>query len=794
MNWERIFYELVMAEDEEAVTQVLDRQGLLREADWRPLDDRENNFGSIGNQQSDATGAMVEKLINAIDAVLMREAFKRNIDPESSDAPRNMREAVERFFAVRDGRLENITPSERTRLAEKIAVVATGAKGQPSYLIIDDGEGQTPNSFPRTFLSLSRSNKMRIPFVQGRFNAGGTGVLQFCGKKNYQLIASKRAPEATTEGWDSTSGLWGFTLIGRLLPAGGRRNSMYVYLAPGGEIPSFKGSAIRVIPEQSPGSKQPEPYKGELKSGTVVKLYNYDWKGRSLATTEARFELERLLHSPCLPFRVIETRKGYAANYYATTVAGVWVRIRGLEEEESNQVEEGFPSYAEVDIPGVGTLPYGVVVFREEVTTRKGTRQVRSRRVPSGVVFTLNGQVHGSLPRDFVSREMKFAYIAPYTLVSVDCNGMYEQVREDFIMASRDRVRRNETYEAIAETIRSQLQEHPGLRELNARRRAKRIEEALQNETQSQEAFQDLIKSDPALAALFGAGEHLATSVGPTNEPIRYLGRRFPSFFRIAKEPSSGLVKSCPSNWKCRVEFETDAVNEYFDRPDSPGSFATTPAGVLASRTLWHGQCISYVRPPIGAQPGDEIAVEVRVTDDEREMLGSAFTSQFGLRVEAPREHQAGGESTRQLRDRNGSQSSAPRLAIPNIYEVREDQWEEADFMMGPSDAIRIKSVGDEDGYDFYVNMDNQYLINEIRRNRVEDPRILEYWFKMGLSLTASSMLELPAFKHRQFAQPDNEAIENITAGLARVIVPIVRRLREGPDAAQPPLPLAASE
>ena len=40
------------------------------------------------------------------------------------------------------------------------------------------GEGQTPERMPDTFLSLTKSNKLRIPFVQGKFNMGGTGRLR----------------------------------------------------------------------------------------------------------------------------------------------------------------------------------------------------------------------------------------------------------------------------------------------------------------------------------------------------------------------------------------------------------------------------------------------------------------------------------------------------------------------------------------------------------------------------------------------------------------------------------------
>ena len=138
----------------------------------------------------------MEKIINSIDAVLMAKCFTAGIDPEDIAAPSTMAAAVEQFFNVRSGRVGDLTNREQTELAKAIHLVAEGSRKAPSYLIVDTGEGQTPASFPSTFLSLAKSNKLRIPFVQGKFNAGGTGVLQFCGRENFQLIASRRHPAA----------------------------------------------------------------------------------------------------------------------------------------------------------------------------------------------------------------------------------------------------------------------------------------------------------------------------------------------------------------------------------------------------------------------------------------------------------------------------------------------------------------------------------------------------------------------------------------------------------------------
>ncbi len=109
--------------------------------------------------------------------------------------PENIIKALEEFFKVSQGNLWNATAISRTKLAENISFVATGKKENPCYSIIDIGEGQTPKKMPDTFLSLSKSNKLRIPFVQGKFNMGGTGVFQFSGQNNLQLIVSKRDPK-----------------------------------------------------------------------------------------------------------------------------------------------------------------------------------------------------------------------------------------------------------------------------------------------------------------------------------------------------------------------------------------------------------------------------------------------------------------------------------------------------------------------------------------------------------------------------------------------------------------------
>ena len=159
MEPEQLFYMLLKAEDEADVDAILMDQGYLvdDESIWSPFGGVENNFSTVGNQQADATGALVDKLINGIDAILMAQCFNSDISPESVDAPQSMSAAVERFVGVREGRLDGIDARQRTSLAEKfdLRLVAVGDKQSPCYLLTDRGEGQTPAMFPKTFLSLT---------------------------------------------------------------------------------------------------------------------------------------------------------------------------------------------------------------------------------------------------------------------------------------------------------------------------------------------------------------------------------------------------------------------------------------------------------------------------------------------------------------------------------------------------------------------------------------------------------------------------------------------------------------
>lgn len=784
-----LFDSLLHAESEDEVELVLQEAGFLEHNPdyWRPLGHRKNNFSMVGNQQTEASAALVEKLVNGIDAVLMSECFKLGLDPEGAKAPTSMAEAVQEFFKVRDGRLDNLVATQRTELAERIHLIAVGSKEAPCYLVVDKGEGQTPADFPMTFLSLGESNKTRIHFVQGKYNAGGTGVLQFCGKKNYQLIVSRRHPEAPSRPDDATRGLWGFTVVRRHRAAAGEKSSMYVYVAPGGQVPTFSADSIKVLAGESKKNSPAEAYSMGLTHGTCIKLYNYRWKKKSLATAEARYELERLLHSPCLPFRVTETRP-YRANYYSTTVSGVAVAVASESgDEESQKLEPGFPAFGELNLESIGKLPYEIILFKGEV---------KPKHVPHGVFFTVNGQVHGQLPADYVTRHLKYDYLSGTILVSVNCTSMERSVQEDFFMASRDRIRQNEVYDEILEKLKDDLVHHEGLRMANAQRRKQDLESALMDEKEPTSFFRDLLKSDPALASLLSGGDRLTTSTGP-GDPVPFIGKQFPSYFRIAKEPKTGLIKGCPVNRTCRVEFETDATNDYFNRATCPGQITIDPPNLCEHSHLWNGVFSTRFRVPWNAQPGDVFEVTVTVQDVRAETSERPFISRFKIKAEkevedVPSTSGPHGETHR--KPQQNGKHFGPTLAPPTPHEVRKEAWKTRTPAFDEYTAIQVCNDG-EGGYDFFINMDNTYLLTELLRAKDADKPLVRFWFKYGLMLCAVGMILDERRRGENGATPsgaedgdertsglDLDAINRYCTGLSRIIIPMIRRLYRGPE------------
>jgi len=776
----KLCVNLAQAESEQGVIEVLKNVGLWdRESVWVDYDHNPNNFSTIGNQQSSPDTALVEKLINSVDAVLMRECQRRGIKPDGSEAPRSIQEALKDFFGVYDGKLSSIGASQRAKLAENILLVATGQRSNPCYSIIDFGEGQTPKRMPDTFLSLNKSNKLKIPFVQGKFNMGGTGALQFCSiKHNLQLIISRRDPQIKQND-DETANKWGFTIIRREDPRGGMRSSSFKYLAPEGKILMFDAPTLPLLP-----GEYPEAYGNNFEHGTFIKLFEYQLKGfKTTVKFDLYYRLSLLLPNVALPIKLYERRKDYIADSYHIVLSGLSVR---LDEDKSENLEPNFPSSSEMKIMDqeMKVLLYAF---------KKGKRKTYTRN--EGIIFVVNGQAHGFLPQTFFGRKsVGMDYLSDSILIVVDCSKFTQRTREDLFMNSRDRLRdgvpiRYEIEKQLEELIRN----HPGLRALREQRRREEIENKLQDSKPLAEVIENIVKKSPSLSKLFLEGVRIRNpfNLVDTKVGTKFTGKEFPSYFRLSKQFPKENPKSCPINRRYRVQFETDAENEYFNRDREPGKFSITFNDHVIqdfALNLWNGLATLTVKLPSDIKVGDILFFKTEITDNFRI---EPFYNEFYVKVGEKEEKQSGGSGKRKLppdgNDDEEIRKIPSSLDLPTVIELRKNDsnWkehfhDEENSRDDNAGGLSIKNAGDN-RYDFFINMDNVYLQTEVKGNTKIDPRLLEARFKYGMVLIGISLLDYFEKKESEKSKTEetNDAsmfkkIYQLSKAISPILLPMI--------------------
>ena len=399
---EELCLTLLESDNENEVIDLLRRSDLWEKAEhWRPFGDRESNYSSIGNQQSGPAQALVEKVVNAVDARLMSACMTEGIAPDSRETPQSIDEAVKRFFkrSMLPYGITGFSQHEGRRsedLSCGITIAATGDRYSPCFTISDVGEGQTPNSMPETLLSLDRQNKLRIPFVQGQFSHGGTGVLEFCGTHNLQLIVSRRNPHVSRamNEQDASQNSWGFTVVRRDDPIETEKNLVYRFLAPlgtsenphRGDTLRFKTGSFPLFPEGN------RAYSRHSEWGTTIKLYNYD---RSVSPHILRrggllYRLELLLPEIALPVRLHECRECFAKGHrgsFDTPMRGVVAR---LSDKSSENLERGFPNTVQFQIQGEDgpeALSARIYASNQDFHFGPGTVKVYPRAAPNTTSF-----------------------------------------------------------------------------------------------------------------------------------------------------------------------------------------------------------------------------------------------------------------------------------------------------------------------------------------------------------------------------------------------------------------------
>jgi len=818
---------LLKADSEEKVITILKKAGYWDDRSvWRLYGDKEGNFAQIGNQSSFPEAALVEKVVNSIDARLMGECCLRGIEPESDKAPRNLRDAVARFYEGREaiddeaGTLAIWPKAKRTEQSKYITIAATGGRPQRGYrsknmclTITDQGEGQSSKRLPHTIISLNDKNKQRIRFVQGKFNMGGSGTLRFCGNNGLQLIITKRHPELAERerSQDDTVDEWSITIVRREEPSnisGEPIHSEFTYLAPvganekqrRGEVLRFKSKTLELMPHQD------EPYVRAIEWGTAIKLYEYETNvGQSniLMKDGLLFGLERLMPEIPLPVRLHECRgyKGEKERSFDTPIAGLVVR---LIDGKGDNLEASFPLTVQLRVAGMNMYAR-IYAFKED----KASTYLKDE----GVIFAINGQAHGYLPKSIFSRPKAVGLprLKDSLLVLLDCSSLSARQREDLFMSSRDRLSRKPIRYELEREIEQMLRDNPELKRLQQQRREQDVESRLSEEKPLEEVLGKVLRASPTLKTLFLRGQRLAKpfsngaggksgkSDGLGEGEMAFKGKRHPTYFKIVGIPYGEIYKrNCEKDRRFRIKFETDVENDYFDRPLDRGNFeleilesSREISSPSFSIVLEDGEAFLNMALPTEVEIDDWFTLLTTVNDPT---LQEPFVNIIKLKVLSKQIHPPVTKKTPKKRRMGGKGNDATTqgIKLPKVEPVRQDDkhWQKYDFTVDTgchviSDPIKVDGE-DQLEHVFYINMDNNSLRTEMKYSK-QDPRLLEAKFKYGNVLLGLAMLheaennevavKASSDDEDQQAETVQDQIRKVSKAVAPVLLPMIDQL-----------------
>jgi len=742
-NYEILCYELYSAESEIEIISLLNTYGLwVNDKNWVNYGDVDNNVAIIGNQTTSPEAAIVEKFTNSIDAVLMKESKLKNIDPKSKDAPQSMEDAMELFYNVKDKNIKNTSKEVFEYLKQQIYLVATGDKKKPNLAIIDRGEGQTPNNLSETILSLKKTNKIEIKFVQGQFNQGGTAVLPFCGTNRLQLIISKRNQNISDKN-DNSHDKWGFTIVRRNSSDQNSRNTKYEYLVIDDKIPSFKKDYLQLIPK---GKNKPREEK--LESGTYIKLFEYNLTVGSVVTMGLTFHLSMLLAGAKIPINMFEYRAFEKKNINSSLMYGHFYRFQNTPQH----IEKGFPFSFSMEIENQH-MDIMIICLKQN--------KKRAFKTKEGVLFTLNGQTQGIMSDTFFDRKsVGLGYLKDSLMVFIDASKLDVAYREDLFMSNRQHTRDIPFRRKIEKYLEIELSQNKMLKSVQNKRREEMLKEQANDSSIMKKTITKLLKTSPSLNTLFNKGidfSDINEKDSNNNENLfSFEGKEYPSYFKLKTAFTEEEPKICPQNKSFRIEFKTDVEDLYFLRTNYRGIYSFSIENYKLTEfsfRLRQGKAIFTGSLPEDVIIGEKLTYSYTISNTNPSI--GIFTGYFCVEVTPPQNN----------KNNEPTEKKPPKqqtLDLPTLREVRKENWDKHNF--NEYDALDIKP--NNKNYDFYINMDNKYIALERKRSKIDEIRINEL-YKGAMLIFALSMLD-------DTEESDIQAVSNSAKSLAKVCIPII--------------------
>jgi hypothetical protein len=275
-----------------------------------------------------------------------------------------------------------------------------------------------------------------------------------------------------------------------------------------------------------------------------------------------------------------------------------------------------------------------------------------------------------------------------------------------------------------------------------------------------------------------------------------FVGRHVPTYFHFkGKRTEDVLERQVHLGSRVRLQFETDAQDDYFIRDSMAGQFNVLRADAGNSTALSGcrmdgpraGAATLHIDLPPDTVAGQTLEIEIHVTD---EVQLEPFVNHATLEIRPEREAVSRGTGEGSGASTVGSGlHGGGAFGLPNINRVTRDRWESYDFHRFTEESALVvvnagieipngEGSGSASTFDFYVNVDNKYLKTVLKESK-QDLRLLEARFTYSLVLVGLALLNDDRLRQQaRNALTENdesgEGLEKVIARTSSALAPIL--------------------
>lgn len=722
MDSKDICEKLLRAESEKEVQSIINENPeMLKTTNWVAVDRRDTNFNVVTNQAMTGGKAATELMTNMVDAILMKAAYLKDIDPKGKDAPKSMHEAVDKLISnLRGGSLINADKAWLKEYSEKNLIIgisgSSGTKssgGHPCLTFIDNGEGQNPENFEDTFLSLSKGNKKDINFVQGKFNMGSSGVLSFCGEHWFKLIISRRYDK---------KGKWGWTLV-RKRP-GKDIIPIAEYFTYNGEIPSFEKNNIFPLQKKNGNTFE----ECNLESGTIIKLYDFFLGSGYTGFRGAREAFNENLVETILPFRIYDLRNKPDTSRGGLRAEGIDARpFYGMEYlllsshaadgGNDEQDDEGVEDNRSISISSISDAKLGKIKIKG-ILLKDTPGWLKPSSSNNRVFHTVNGQVQFKQTRGFIS-SCGYPALKDRLVIIVNSSDLTFEAHNNVWKGDREHIRDTIVGDSYKSLIKETIQKSDILKELQQKIAREELTSSVKKETS--DIFQKLVDNDKNLANLLNDNDPsiIIRVMSKEDTQEEYEGKYSPTFLELESKYKDKMIE-IPINRSRPISAKTDVVNDYFHRADNTGYLYISDDEIEKNfrirQSLKDGRLTVYLAmlADTDIQPGATFQFEIGLNDPS---IPFPITVPVKILVTEPTATEDEEKKENRKKANKQKENQKPKKGLPKYKlltkdgrEIPNEDTEEWPDDFNDYDGGIVEDFG-EDGLLYKINYDNAYHI-----------------------------------------------------------------------------------